>query len=623
MDRWSCRTPVMVFFMILLKVSSETIEVRQALVQFMGNMNPGNAPGRDANWGWNSSSDPCIAQWKGVRCLNSSSVKKIVLDNFNLSGILDAKSLCATKSLAVFSLNNNNVGGNLAEEISNCSHLTHLYLSRNNFTGSLPSTLARLNNLKRLNISNNGFSGVLPDLQRISGLVTFRAEYNHLSGQIPDFDFSNLNDFNVSYNNFSGPIPDVNGHLNSSSFLGNPELCGLPLTNACPTPPSPTPSTPKHKHSSIKQYLIYSGYGILALVFILLLLYKAIKVKKNKDGGKRSSGLEIVSSKPTSTSSEFKPEESRSEFSLTSPENNGKASSLVVLSSPVVNGLKFEDLLRAPAELVGRGKHGTLYKVTLNPLVNVAVKRIKDWEISGDDFKSRMQRINEVKHPNVLPVVAYYCSQQEKLLVYEFQHNGSLSKYLNGSRNGETFDWGSRLNVAVRTANALAHMHEELQNDGISHGNLKSSNILLNKDMEPCISEYGLMVVENEDEEFITDTTSIDIDNNATRNLFKSDIYAFGLILLELLTGKLVQNRASDLAKWVHAVVREEWTAEVFDKVLISEGASEERMVNLLQVALKCINPSVDARPNSSQVAAVINAIKEDEEKSTFSSAEL
>lgn len=420
----------MVFLLLPFTVSSETVEVRDALVQFMDNIFLGNVGG-DVSWGWNSSSDPCSARWNGVDCVGSSSVRKIVLDELNLTGILDASSLCKAKSLAVLSLNGNNIIGNLPEEISSCSHLTHLYLSGNNLTGNLPNSLSRLNNLKRLDISNNGFFGdVVPSLSRISGLLTFLAENNQLSGEVPDFDFSNLEDFNVSYNNFSGPIPNVNGHFGASSFLGNPELCGPPLSNACPTPP-PAPTPPAEKeHSSSKQYLIYSGYAILALIIVLLVLYRVIKRKKQNDGSK-DADTENLSSKVTSTSSESKNRTSRSEFSVTSPEN-GKTSSLVVLSSPVVNGLKFEDLLRAPAELIGRGKHGTLYKVTLNNSVNLVVKRIKDWEISRDEFKKRMQRINEVTHAHVLPTVAYYCSQQEKLLVFEYQQNGSLFRLLNG-----------------------------------------------------------------------------------------------------------------------------------------------------------------------------------------------
>ena len=192
---------------------------------------------------------------------------------------------------------------------------------------------------------------------------------------------------------------------------------------------------------------------------------------------------------------------------------------------------------------------------------------------------------------------------------------------ITGSQSyGQIFDWGSRLSVAASISEAMTFMHEELHEDGIAHGNLKSMNILFNKTMDPCISEYGLMVVENQNQSLLSPINSIkteDLDQvQLPYSTFKVDIYAFGVILLELLTGKLVQKNGFDLPNWVQSAVREEWTVEVFDKALISEGASEERMVNLLQVALKCINPSPNERPTMSQVSQMINAIKEEEEKS-------
>ncbi|KAI7986533.1 putative inactive receptor kinase [Camellia lanceoleosa] len=165
-------------------------------------------------------------------------------------------------------------------------------------------------------------------------------------------------------------------------------------------------------------------------------------------------------------------------------------------------------------------------------------------------------------------------------------------------------------------------MHEELRDDGIAHGNLKSSNILLNKDMDPYISEYGLMVVESHQNQSILSQSDSFKNNNPSKtraySTFKIDIYGFGVILLELLTGKLVQNSEIDLTRWVHSVVKEDWTTEVFYKTLISEGANEERTVNLLQVALKCINPSPDARPNINQVAIMIISIKEEDKSLCF-----
>ncbi|KAK9926924.1 hypothetical protein M0R45_024132 [Rubus argutus] len=322
----------------------------------------------------------------------------------------------------------------------------------------------------------------------------------------------------------------------------------------------------------------------------------------------------------TTASSEYKAGAGNqtSEYSLTSVET-GMVPPLVVLTSPLLRGLTFEELLRAPAELLGRGKHGSLYKVMLDGGVNLVVKRIRNCGISSDNFKTRMKKIDQVKCHNVLPAVAFYCSRQEKLLVYEYQPNGNLFKLLHGSPTSQIFDGGSRLNVADSIAEALAFMHRELHEDGIAHGNLKSMNILFNMAMEPCISEYGVMEVENQDQSVLSPKNEIQNDNankGHAYSTFKGDVYAFGVILLELLTGKLVQKNGFDLPSWVNSVVKEEWTVEVFDRALISEGASEERMVNLLQVALKCIDASPNDGPTMSRVSLMIKSIKEEEESS-------
>ncbi|KAL2465267.1 putative inactive receptor kinase [Abeliophyllum distichum] len=623
MDRVYFWEVFMAFFLLLSVTSAETVQVREALVQFMEKLAPGNNPG-DENWGWNISSDPCIDAWKGISCDKSMQfVKKIVLDQLNFTGVLDAASVCSAKNLAVLSLSNNNVSGMLTYDISNCTRLTHLYLHGNNFSGNLPGSLSRLSNLKRLVVSDNGFSGGIPDISRVSGLLTFLAQNNQFDGVIPKFEFSNLEEFNVSNNNLSGSIPDVEGRFNASSFLGNPGLCGKPLPNTCPPPVA------EKKGSSSKMYLIYLGYVLIGLILVSLIALKVIRKNKRKEKKEiAKKGLQTDAMKDkiiSSTSSESKRGGNISEYSITSVESGMGSSSLVVLSSPVVNGLKFEDLLRSPAELIGRGRHGSLYKVTLNSGVTLAVKRIRDWDISRDDFKKRVHIIDQVKHPNVMPIIAYYCSSQEQLVVYEFQQNGSLFRLLHGSENGHLFDWGSRLSVTARIAEALAFMHEGLQGDGIAHGNLKSSNILLNNGMEPCISEYGLSVVNNQDSSFLApndsfqENTSSPVNNMS--NAFKADVYGLGILLLELLTGKLVQNNGFDLGLWVNSAIREEWTVEVFDKTLIAEGASEERMVNLLQIALKCINSSPEERPSMREVSVIINSIKEYEEKSLSSEA--
>lgn len=136
--------------------------------------------------------------------------------------------------------------------------------------------------------------------------------------------------------------------------------------------------------------------------------------------------------------------------------------------------------------------------------------------------------------------------------------------------------------------------------------------------MDPCISEYGLMVVEDQGQQFLAQADYL-MSNSPSAytaySSFKVDVYGFGVILLELLTGKLVQNSGFEFSRWLYSVVREKLIVEVFDKAMISEGANEERMTKLLQVALKCINPSPEDRPNISQVSGMINTIKDDEER--------
>ncbi|KAJ6672429.1 LRR RECEPTOR-LIKE KINASE [Salix viminalis] len=378
MDRTLIWVLPVLIFLILPKSSSEDENVRKALVQFMEKLSAGHGQ-NGQNRGWDISSDPCNSTWKGVDCLGSQNVKRIVLNKLNLTGIFDAAAVCTAKSLLVLSLKENNISGVIPDEIGNCKRLSHLYVGGSRFTGDIPDTISQLRSLKRLDVSNNNFSGELPDMSRIPGLLTFFAEKNQLSGAIPDFDFSYLQEFSVANNNFSGPIPDVKSKFGEDSF-------------------------------TVKN---------------LLLDYKN-KSKRETIKGVKKGRVVNESKEPSSNSSESRTGGNRSQYSITSAEAGTTSSSLVVLPSPVVKDLKFEDLLRAPAELLGRGKHGSSYKAMLDNATILAVKRMKDLGISAEEFKSRLQRIGQVKHPRVLPPVAFYCSGQEKLL------DPRMVKYLTG-----------------------------------------------------------------------------------------------------------------------------------------------------------------------------------------------
>lgn len=176
-------------------------------------------------------------------------------------------------------------------------------------------------------------------------------------------------------------------------------------------------------------------------------------------------------------------------------------------------------------------------------------------------------------------------------------------------------DWDTRLKVSLGAAKGIAHIHSE---GGVkfTHGNIKSSNILLTRDLDGCISDFGLSPLMN--------YTSI--KNKAAgyrapevietrKGTQKSDVYSFGVLVLELLTGKSPlplpgHEDVVNLPRWVRAVVKEEWTAEVFDAELMKYHNIQEEMVHMLQIALLCVTKVPDMRPSMDEVIKMIEQIK-------------
>ncbi|KAE8729708.1 putative inactive receptor kinase [Hibiscus syriacus] len=223
----------------------------------------------------------------------------------------------------------------------------------------------------------------------------------------------------------------------------------------------------------------------------------------------------------------------------------------------------------------------------------------------------QMEMLGQIRHENVVPLRAFYYSKDEKLLVSDFMRDGSLSALLHGSRgSGRTpLGWDNRMRIALSTARGLAHLHVSGK---VIHGNIKASNILLRPEQEACISDFGLNPL------FGNTTPPSRVASYRapevleTRKVsFKSDVYSFGVLLLELLTGK-APNQASlgeegiDLPRWVQSVVREEWTAEVFDVELMRYHSIEEEMVQLLQIAMTCVSTAPDQRPTMPEVVRMI-----------------
>ncbi|KAF6145033.1 hypothetical protein GIB67_013384 [Kingdonia uniflora] len=279
---------------------------------------------------------------------------------------------------------------------------------------------------------------------------------------------------------------------------------------------------------------------------------------------------------------------------------------------------KIEDLLESAADLQGQTLCSSLYKVTLKNNAVFAVKRLKKLMVSFEEFGDTMKQIGKLKHPNILSLVGYHSSNEERLLIYRYQKRGSLLTLLENYAEGKRdFPWRLRLSIANGIAQGLNFIHQRPCNKvNIPHGNLKLSNILLTEYEEPQISEYGF-------HRFLDPKrTSLYSSNgySAPEKILtgQADIFSFGVILLELLTGKTVERSGLDLPKWVKSMVREEWTGEVFDKEVNKAG--RQWAFPLLNVALKCVSYSPEVRPTISDVLEKIEEVVNAQEDFSFSS---
>ncbi|WKA00023.1 hypothetical protein VitviT2T_018418 [Vitis vinifera] len=351
-------------------------------------------------------------------------------------------------------------------------------------------------------------------------------------------------------------------------------------------------------------FVVLDVVGLIVVVWLFILYYKKAK-KFNKEMKNRDSE-----------------EEQENEEEIEAGEGEvvgGKAKGKLIFMR---NEAYFEldDLLKASAEGLGKGNFGNSYKAMLDEDLIVVVKRFRDLKpLSTEEFGKHLQLIAAHNHPNLLPPLAYYCSREEKLLVYKFADNGNLFDRLHGGRgqNRVPFRWNSRLAVAQAVARALEHLHLNTKTETmVPHGNLKSTNVLYTKNNTIVVSDYGLASIIAPP---IAAQRMVSYKSPEYQNLRrvskKSDVWSYGSLLLELLTGRIPSHTAPegngvDICSWVHRAVREEWTAEIFDHEICTRRGSCEGMLSLLQIAIGCCDKSPEKRPDMTEVAKEVANIQ-------------
>lgn len=504
------------------------------------------------------------------------------------------------------------LGPILPDTLARLSALQILSLRLNAFTGPLPSDLANLSALAVLHLQNNRFSGHIPAfLSNLTRLSTLNLAGNNLTGEIPDLGLPGLKFLNFSYNHLTGSIPRSLLRFPNSSFAGNSlSPSPPPLT----PPSSPLPPSKKLGEGALVG-IIAAGFGLGFAVLAVSIVLCCLRVKKESlevETGEKAAKAELSSEKAEAGSQE--------------------GSSRLVFFDSSMPAFDMEDLLRASAEVLGKGMFGASYKAVLEDGTTVVVKRLKEVGLGRREFEQLMQMVGRIRHENVVELRAYYYSKDEKLVVYTYFTQGSLYSLLHGKRcEGRIpLDWQSRIQIALGAAIGISHIHTH-SNGKLAHGNIKSSNIFLNHRRFGCVSDLGLAAAMSSTAPSVSRAAGYRAPEiTDTRKASQmSDVYSFGVVLLELLTGKpAIQvigggDEIIHLVRWVQSVVREEWTAEVFDSHLLRFPNIEEELVEMLQIGMACVVRMPEKRPRMPDVVKMISEVRKSESFGWLSAEEI
>ncbi|KAL0400926.1 UNVERIFIED_CONTAM: putative inactive receptor kinase [Sesamum latifolium] len=306
-----------------------------------------------------------------------------------------------------------------------------------------------------------------------------------------------------------------------------------------------------------------------------------------------------------------------------------RASSKLVLISDFVPAIDIKKAQAVSPKLLGAGMFGSAYTAAMGNGVRIVVKRLsKSLTISEVDFRRHMDVVGNIRHENVVAVRAYYSSEDERLLLYDYDRKGSVYELLHG-KTGESraqVNWETRLKIAIGAARGIAAIHA--QNGGkLVHGNIKATNIFLNSQRYGCVSDLGLtnMIATA----FMSTARCYAPEVKNTRDVSQaSDVYSFGILLLELLTRKSPMHvpgghEVVDLVKLVSSIKSKVWAARAFDADLLKNPTIREQMVTMLQIGLRCVAKPIKKRPKMSEVLKILEDLNEINTGKSVSSLEV
>ncbi|KAK9054488.1 hypothetical protein SSX86_025566 [Deinandra increscens subsp. villosa] len=520
-----------------------------------------------SNW-VNNDETPC--QWTGITCYPiDQRVLAINLPYMELGGFI-SPSIGKLSRLQRLALHQNRLHGIIPNEISKCVELRAVYLRANYLQGGIPSDIGNLSLLTILDLSSNTLKGAIP------------SSLGHLI---------HLRSLNLSANFFTGEIPNFGSlsRFGNNSFIGNLDLCGQQIHKPCksslgfpavlPHAESDEAAVPKRSSHSLKGVLIAVVTAlVLALVFFVFLLVWLLLKKA------RAAKKYVVVKK------QFHQETSTQLVTF--------HGDLPYPSCEIVEKLASLN----NEHVVGYGGFGTVYKIVMNDSATFAVKKNDRSEESQDqEFEQTLELLGSVKHINLVNLRGYCRFPDSKLLIYDYVANGSLESLLHECQDGDqTLSWNARLKVIYGSARGLVYLHHDCS-PRIVHRNIKSSNILLDENLEPHVSDFGLPTT------VVAGTFGYLAPEYLLSGLAtaKSDVYSFGVLLLELITGKSPTDptflkRGLNVVGWLNTLRKENRLEDVVDERCTD--ADESTVEAVLEIARRCTEANPEDRPSMHEV---------------------
>ncbi|KAK3439103.1 hypothetical protein EUGRSUZ_C03742 [Eucalyptus grandis] len=525
-----------------------------------------------------------------LNCIeNLRSLQKFLISLNNMTSVIPV-SLWGLQELIFLNLSLNSFNGELPLEIGKMRAIESIDLSWNRLTGAIPSSIQEFESLASLNLSMNSFQGSIPQsIGHLKGMDFLDLSYNELSGTIPESleGLVYLQNLNLSFNKLSGEIPNGGsfGNFSALSFIGNEALCGNAIFQV--------PRCKVNGMKSSRDKWLHILYIIVPIVSAILLVLVICLLRKRGNTSKKA---------------------------LVSMEN------LPRIDHPMIS---YRELCLATSNfsesnLLGAGSFSSVYKGTLANGIDIAVK-VLNLHIEGalKSFDAECDAFRMIRHRNLVKVISTCTNANLRALVLQYVPYGSLEKWLYSSNYN--LDLHQRVKIMVDVATAIEYLHHG-QPEPIVHCDMKPSNILLNEDLVAQVCDFGIakILAKNKLE---TQTRTLGTIGyiapeygSEGKVSTKGDVYSFGILLLEVITGKKptgeMFNADVSLRQWVGAAIPER-VLDIMDSKILRTRHQDPTLLKfhsivllILELGLECSKDLPEERMDMKTVVVKLNKIK-------------